>query len=104
MLELLESHIRGPVPDVTIQTRPPTTLPAHTSPSKPANKKMKWDKKGKDVVGEGEVIPLKKLEPYKRAKMAKRAQRKSLSEGVITERASNRYPRVQIWDPPFGIG
>lgn len=53
------------------------------------------------MVGEGEVIPLKKLEPYKRAKMAKREQKKSLSEGVITERASNRYPRVQIWDPPL---
>ena len=51
------------------------------------------------MVEEGEVIPSKELEPQKGAKIAKGAQKKSSSEGSITERVSNRCPRVPIWDP-----
>ena len=51
------------MPKVAIQIRPPTPLPAHTCQPKPADKKRKWDKNGKDVAEEGEVIPYKKSEP-----------------------------------------
>ena len=51
-----------------IQTRSPTPFPVHTSPSKPADKKRKQDKKGKEVAKEGEVISLKSLSPKKRQK------------------------------------
>ena len=63
LLELLESYAGGSVPEVAIQTRPPTPLPIHTSLLELADKKRKWDKKGKDVVEEGKVIPSKDLEP-----------------------------------------
>lgn len=63
LLELLKSYAGGSIPKVAIQTRPPTPLPLHTSPSESADKKRKQDKKGKKVVEEGEVIPFKELEP-----------------------------------------
>lgn len=47
---------------------------------------------------EGEVIPTKKLKPQKRAKIDKGAQRKSSVEGSITERVSNRRPKVLVWN------
>lgn len=62
LLELLESHTRWSKPKVAIQTQPLTPLLVHTSPSKPADRKRKYDKKGKDVVEEGKVIPSKELE------------------------------------------
>ena len=73
LLELLESHARRLVPEVAVQTRPPTPLPTHTSQLEPTDKKRKWDWKGKDVVEEGEVVPSKELEPQKGAKIAKGA-------------------------------
>ena len=63
LLELFESHAGGLVPEVAIQIRPPTPLPAHTSQPKPVDKKRKRDKNGKDVAEEGEVIPSKESEP-----------------------------------------
>lgn len=57
ILELLESHAGGSVPEVAVQTKPPTSLLAHTSQPDPAEEKRKQDRKGKDVVEEGEVIP-----------------------------------------------
>lgn len=41
LLELLESQAGGLVPEVVVQTRPPTPLPAHTSQPEPADKKRK---------------------------------------------------------------
>ena len=55
------------------------------------------------MVEEGEVIPSKELEPQKRAKIAKEAQKKSTGEGTIMERVPNRRPRVQIYNPPFNL-
>ena len=52
---------------------------------------------------EGEVIPFKELEPQKGAKIANGAQRKSSGEGAITERVSNRRPRVPVWNPPLEL-
>ena len=43
LLELLKSHAGGIVPEVAIQTKPPTPLPAQTSQPDPTGKKMKWD-------------------------------------------------------------
>lgn len=63
LLKLLESHAGGSTPKVSIQTRPSTPLLVHTSPSELADRKRKWDKKGKEVSEEGEVIPSKELEP-----------------------------------------
>jgi len=63
LLELLESHVVGSVPEVAIQTRPPTPLLVHTSVLEPTNKKRKWDRKGNDVVEKGKVISSKELEP-----------------------------------------
>ena len=63
LLELLESHVVGSVPEVAVQTRPPTSLLVHTSVLELANKKRKWDRKGNDVVEKGEVISSKELEP-----------------------------------------
>ena len=60
---------------------------------------MKRDRKGKDVVEEGEVIPSKELEPQKGAKIDKGAPKKSSSKGAIIEKVPNRCPRVQIWNP-----
>ena len=94
LLELLESHAGGFVPEVAIQTRPPTPLLVHTSPFEPVDKKRKRDKKGKEVAKEGEVIPFKDLEPQKGAKIAKGAQRKSSGERAIIERVSNRRPTL----------
>ena len=48
------------------------------------------------MVEEGEVILSKELEPQKMVKIAKGAQKKSLSKGVITKKASDRRPKVQI--------
>nr|POE57240.1 hypothetical protein CFP56_01893 [Quercus suber] len=96
LLKLLESYAEGSVPEVTIQTRPPTPLPVHTSPSEPVDKRRKRDRKGKDVAEEGEVIPSKMLEPQKGAKIAKGTQKKSSSEGAIIERVPDCRPRVQI--------
>ena len=103
LLKLLESHEEESIPRVAIQTWPPTPLPVHTSPSKPTDKKRKWDRKGKDLVEEGEVIPSKELKPQKGAKIAKGAQKKSSSEGAIMERVPNRHLRVQIYNPPFKL-
>ena len=58
----------GSIPEVAIQTRTPTPLPVHTSPSELVDKKRKRDKKGKKVAEKGEVIPFKKLEPQKKEK------------------------------------
>lgn len=77
LLQLLESHARGFTPEVAIQTRPLTPLPTHNSLSKPADKKKKRDKKGKEVSEEGEVVPIKELEPQKGEKITKGAQRKT---------------------------
>ena len=63
LLELLESHLVGSVPEVAVQTQPPTPLLVHTSVLELANKKRKWDRKGNDVVEKGEVISSKELEP-----------------------------------------
>ena len=95
LLELLESHVGGTVLEVAIQTRPPTPLPAHCSQPNPADNKRKRDRKGKDIVEEGDVIPSKELEPQKSAKVVKVAQTRSLSEGAIVERGHDRCPRVQ---------
>ena len=73
LFELLKSHAGGSNPDVAVQTRPPTPFPVHTCLSEPTDKKRKRDKRGKDVVEEGEVIPLKELEPQKGAKIVKEA-------------------------------
>lgn len=100
LLELLESHAEGSVPEVAIQTKPPTPFPTHTSEPNPANKKRKWDQKGKDVVEEGKVIPFK--EP---AKMAKGAQKKSLGNRALLEKGHDPRFWMPIWDlPPFGVG
>lgn len=88
---------------MAIQPRPPTPLLAHISLFDPADKKRKRDKKGKKVLEEGEVIPKKDLEPQKGAKIAKRAQRKSSTEGMITEMAFDRRPKVPIWNPPLEV-
>ena len=40
---LLESHVEGIVPEVAIQTKPPTSLPTQTSKPDLANKKRKRD-------------------------------------------------------------
>ena len=40
---LLESHVEGIVPEVAIQTKPPTSLPTQTSQPDLANKKRKRD-------------------------------------------------------------
>lgn len=63
LLELLESHAGGSTPEVAIQPRPPTPLPTHGSPSEQPEKKRKKDRKGKEVTGEGEVVPSKDFEP-----------------------------------------
>lgn len=39
LLELLESHTRGSVLEVVVQTRPPTPLPAHSSQLTPQTRK-----------------------------------------------------------------
>lgn len=57
ILEIFESHAGGSVPEVAVQTKPPTSLPAHTSQPDSTEEKRKQDRKGKDVVEEGEVIP-----------------------------------------------
>ena len=100
LLELLESHARGMVHEVAIQTRPPT-LPTHSSQPNLTNKKRKQDQNGKDIVEEGEIIPSKELEPQKRAKVVKVAQTMSSSKGVIVERGHDRRLRVQTWNPPL---
>ena len=43
LLKLFESHAGRLVPEVAVQTRPPTPLPTHTSQLEPTNKKRKWD-------------------------------------------------------------
>lgn len=48
-------------------------MPTHTSPLELVDKKRKWDRKGKDVVEEGEIVPSKELEPYKGSKIVKGA-------------------------------
>ena len=63
LLELLESHTEGYTLEVAIQPRPPTPLPTHDSLSEQPKKKRKSDRKGKEVTEEGEVVPLKDLEP-----------------------------------------
>jgi len=50
------------------------------------------------VSKEGEVAPLKDLEPYKGAKIAKRAPRKNMMEGSGTEMDFDHRPRVSIWN------
>nr|POE71579.1 hypothetical protein CFP56_12804 [Quercus suber] len=77
LLELLESHAGGNVPEVAIQTKPLTPPPTKTSQPDPTDKKRKWDQKGKDVVEEGRGIPLKETEPWKGAKVARIAQTRS---------------------------
>ena len=88
---------------MAIQTRPPTPLPTHNSLSKPADKKRKRDKKGKEVSKEGEVVPIKELEPQKGEKITKGAQRKTSAEGMVAERVFERRPRVPIWNPPLEL-
>lgn len=95
MLELLESHAEGSMPEVAIQTKPPTPFPTHTFEPNPANKKRKWDQKGKDIVEEGKVIPFK--EP---AKMAKGAQKKSLGNRALVEKGHDPRFWMPIWDLP----
>lgn len=56
LLELLESHAGGSVPEVAVQTRPPTPFPTYTSQPKLAEKKRKRDRESNDVVEEGKVI------------------------------------------------
>lgn len=51
LLELLESHARGTVHEVAVQTKPPTP-PSQTFQLDPIDKKRKRDQKGKDVVEE----------------------------------------------------
>jgi len=63
LLELLKSHAGRSMPEVAVQTRPSTPLPVHTPSFEPAEKKIKWDRRSKDVVEEGEVFPFKELEP-----------------------------------------
>ena len=60
---LLESHVEGIVPEVAIQTKPPTSLPTQTSQPDLANKKRKRDWKGKNIAKEGEVIPSNEPKP-----------------------------------------
>ena len=52
-----------------------------------------------DVTKEGKVVPIKELEPQKGAKIAKGAQRKTSTKGVVAERVFERCPRVPIWNP-----
>lgn len=103
LLELLGSHVGGFTPVVAVQTRPPTHLPIHSFHFKPADKKRKRHKKGKDVFEEGEVIPSKELEPQKMAKIVKGAQRKSLAEGTVIERGLDCRPKVPIWNPTLEL-
>ena len=95
LLKLLESHAGGLVPNVAIQTHPPTPLPAHTSQPKLVDKKSKRDKKGKDVAEEGEVISSKDPEPQRGVKVAKTTQTRSSSEGAIVDRGHDHHPKVQ---------
>lgn len=71
LLKLLESHARGTIPEVAVQTKPPTPLPTQTSQLDPTSKKRKLKQKGKDVMKEGEAIPPKEPEPQKGAKVAR---------------------------------
>ena len=82
------------MPEVAIQTKPPTPLPAHSSQPNLADKKRKQDRKGKDIVEEGEVVPSKEPEPQKEAKVVKVAQTRFSSKGAIVERGHDRCPRV----------
>ena len=53
LFELFESYAGGMVPEVAIQTRPPTLLPVHSSQPDLVNKKRKQNWKDKDIVEEG---------------------------------------------------
>ena len=87
------------MPEVVIQTKPPTPFPAHPSQLDLADKKRKRDQKGQDVVEEREVVPFKEPKPQKRAKVAKVVQTRSLSESAIVEKGHDRHPKIQTWNP-----
>ena len=53
LLELFKSYAGGTVPEMAIQTRPSTPLPAHSSQPDLTNKKRKQNRKDKDIVEEG---------------------------------------------------
>ena len=45
MLALLEIHARGATPEVPVDPRPPTPIPAQSSPTKLGAKKRKREKR-----------------------------------------------------------
>ena len=94
LLKLLESHVGGNVPEVAIQAKPPTPPPSQASQPDPADKKIKRDQTGKEVVEEEKGLPAREVEPQKGAKVARTAQTRSSSERSIVERGHDRRTKV----------
>ena len=67
LLDLLESHVGGNVPEKAIQTKPSTPPNTQAPQPNPTDKKMKRDQKCKEVMEEGKDLPSKEAEPQKGA-------------------------------------
>ena len=97
LFELLESYTRGFTLEVAIQPRPSTPFPTYTSPSEQLKNKRKREKKGKEASEENEIAP-KDLEPQKRAKIVKGAQRRNRPEGSAADIVIDCCARTPIWN------
>ena len=69
LLDLLESHAGGNVPEKVVQAKIPTLPPTQVSQPDPTDKKRKRDQKGKKVVEERRNLPSKEAKPKEGANM-----------------------------------
>ena len=63
LLDLLESHTGGNVPEKAIQPKPPTPPSGQVPQVDPLNKKRKRNQKAKEVMEEGRGFLSKEVEP-----------------------------------------
>ena len=95
----MESWAGGNASEKANQSKPPALPSTQTFQLEPADKKRKWDQKGKKVMDERRRSPSKEAEAERGGKQAKVIQMRSFSEGAITERKTNQQAEVLVWTP-----
>ena len=90
LLDLLESHAGRNALEKAVQLKPATLPSTQVSQIDPADKKRKWDQKGKEVMEERRNLPSKEAEAQRGGKQAKAMQIRSSSKGAITDRRGDQ--------------
>ena len=83
------------------QAKHPSLPTLHYLQPKPADKKMKREQKGNEVMEEGQSAPPKENEPQRGAKAAKTTQMRPSSNRAPGDKGCDLCTKVPNWNPPL---